>query len=159
MRWRKKSKVGRGSKRPISTKPPSEESLTETIGHTMKGHKYLIRIEYDDATGRYDRHDSWSDMKKETLARLGYREAVKFLDDLRYTGAKAYILMINFKEAEAPNAETSSTLADFYMSDAPADFQKGLTKTNFPKLDVKQLMLIIPIIIGLVLGIYFLFLR
>lgn len=140
----------------FSTEYHESDSSIDIIKHNMKRHKMLITITLDE-NGTYERRQAWSDLKTETIYRLGYRKAEKFLDRLAFTGTPAYIKMIGFKEAEAPNLETSSTLADFYMSDAPRDFMKGLTKTSFPTLDKKQIVMMIPIAIGAILGVYLLF--
>lgn len=140
-----------------STRPPKKESLKETLKHSFDKEKYLINLIYDPDTNTYERYDSWTALSKENIYRMGYKDAVKFHDDLRYSGVKTYVRLSGFSEADQPNKETSSTLADFWYSDAARDFQKGLTQTKFASLDMKQIMVMIPVVIGLVLGIFFLF--
>lgn len=143
----------------MNTKRPQDETLLETLKHNFHKDKFLIQLTLDPETGKYEPYYSWSDLNRETLHRLGFKDAVKFHDDLRYSGVKTYIKLNGFVEAPRPNMETSSTMYDFYMSDAPHDFQKGLTQTKFASLDTKQLMVAIPVVIGLIIGFYFLFMR
>ena len=91
---------------------------------------------------------------------MGFKTADKFLDRLCYSGVTACIKKNNFREAAPKNKEKATTLCDFQQSNSATEFKKGLyTKVAFPKLEMKQLIVAIPICIGVVLGIYFLYLK
>lgn len=125
--------------------------------HNWNKDKILINIFLDPNTGIYTRHDVWVNWKTETIYSLGYRKAERFFDELKYSGTKAYIMMSGFKEAAPTNHETSGSLADFYLTNSPAQFKKGFTKVNLPAIDKKKLMVMIPIILGAIIGFFLLF--
>ena len=144
-------------KNPKTTKK-EEDTFWEIRKHNWNKDKKLIILEMvDHYNGIYVRREQWVNWSTETIYSLGFRKAERFFDELKYSGVKAYIMMIGFKEAEPMNYETSGSLADFYLSNSPAQFKKGFTKVNLPPLDTKKLMVMVPIIIGALIGFYLLF--
>lgn len=110
-----------------------------------------------DPTHQYFRQTkSWirchTDEDKEKIYRLGYMEAEKWLDDLRYVGIKTYVRIHGFTAPPEPNKITSSVLYNVYSSRSVSKFVNGITKINLSTMDVKTIGVLIPIVIGIALG-------
>lgn len=100
---------------------------------------------------------SWTDAEESQIYERGYMEAEKWMDDLRYAGIKVYVRLHHFYLPPEPSKITSSVLYNVYSSRSVSKFINGITKINFATMDLKTLMIIIPIVVGLGLGmVYFL---
>lgn len=100
----------------------------------------------------------WVDrLDTESIFMQGYYATEKWMTDFRYIGIPIYVRLHNFHVHPAPNEMMSSALFDYYNSNALKSFVAGLTKINFAPIDLKSLAVIIPVVIGLCLGlVYFL---
>lgn len=99
----------------------------------------------------------------ESLYRAGYLKAIKWMDDLRYVGIPVFVQLHNFKlidlerdwkeiGLDRPIKMTSSTMYNVYKNESMKRNISGLTKINFAAIDVKSLIVLLPIIIGVVFG-------
>lgn len=98
---------------------------------------------------------SWTDAKESEIYEKGYLQAEKWSDDLRYIGIKIYVRMHGFKLPEEPSKITSSVLYNVYSSRSVNKFISGITKINFNSMDMKTLAVIIPVAIGIGLGMFY----
>lgn len=87
---------------------------------------------------------------------MGYKSASGFVDDLGYSFTKVYVKLENWKEAEPEDQETAETLRNMLESDAIEGFQKGFAKTSLSTLETKQILFMIPIVLGVILGVFLL---
>lgn len=93
---------------------------------------------------------------KEKIYRLGYMEAEKWLDDLRYVGIKTYVRIHGFSAPPEPNKITSSVLYNVYSSRSVSKFISGIARINLSTMDMKTIGVLIPVAIGIALGmVYF----
>ena len=136
----------------------AEEGFLEVLKHNLKGQKKVLTLSYWEANGTngYDVREYWTDMSSTQLGSLGYKKADGFLDDLKYSFTKCYAKLENFKEAEAPDKETAESLRQMLESKAIVKFRGGF-KTQMSPLQLKQIMFVIPIAIGAILGLFLLF--
>ena len=94
-----------------------------------------------------------------------YIKCEKYKDKLRYYGIPVFIRFHGFtvldlgdpETAESfgfsrPNKIGSATMHDFLKSNTLSRFMAGFTKVSFAPIDVKMLIIVAPIIIGVVLG-------
>lgn len=98
---------------------------------------------------------TWTDAKESEIYEKGYMQAEKWSDDLRYIGVKIYVRMHGFKLPEEPSKITSSVLYNVYSSRSVNKFISGITKINFNSMDMKTLAVIIPVAIGIALGMFY----
>lgn len=120
------------------------------------GAKLLVNINLD-KDGKYDTYENYTDLNERTILALGYLPAKGYKEEFRYFDTKVYIKMTGFKvndirSGDSPNFETSSTLNDYFMSDAQANFLKGMTRISFSPLDLKKFGGVAIIGIGIVFG-------
>lgn len=109
-------------------------------------------------TNKSDTYESWTDLDGAVLRGMGYKYASEgFLTRLAYTGVKCYVRMDGYNEAEAQDAETAETLRNFLESSAIHEFEKGFAKTSMNPLQMKQLLAMIPIVLGVIFGAILLF--
>ena len=87
---------------------------------------------------------------------MGYKSADGFVDDLGYSFTKVYVKLENWKQAEPEDKETAESLRNMLESDAIQGFQKGFAKTSLSTLETKQILFMIPIVIGVILGVFLL---
>lgn len=87
---------------------------------------------------------------------MGYKSADGFVDDLGYSFTKVYVKLENWNKAEPGDMETAESLRNMLESDAIQGFQKGFAKTSLSTLETKQILFMIPIVIGVILGVFLL---
>ena len=87
---------------------------------------------------------------------MGYKKADGFVDDLGYSFTKVYVKMEHWNQAEAEDKETAESLRNMLESDAVQGFQKGFAKTSMSTLELKQIAFMIPIALGVILGVFLL---
>lgn len=135
-----------------------DDSFRSVIRHTRAGDKLLIVLEYNEDTNDVTQRESWTNLSSSTIDKLGFKQATGFKDGLGYTGAKIYAKKMYFKTAEPNDRESAETLRNFLESSASKDFANGFAaKTSMNPLQKKQIITMIPIIIGLALGAFLLF--
>lgn len=122
--------------------------------HIRQHDKLLINISVDiGGINRYHRSERWTDETAESIIYNGYTKGINWHDEIVYYGANTYVRLLGFQEApQTGNLETSGTLCDYYSSDASKQFQAGMTKVSFAPIDTKMLIMIVPIVIGIILG-------
>lgn len=104
----------------------------------------------------------WTMASDEALIGQGYLRAEKWMSELRYVGIPIYVRLHNFKIIDPttlpkPNRLTSSVMFNVYHAQNMKRYISGLTKIQFAPMDLKSLGLLIPVIIGLAIGLlYFL---
>lgn len=123
----------------------------------MIGGKLLVRIVLDKDGQRYDTYENYTDLNDKTIMALGYVPVKNYKEELRYFNTKVFMKMEGFKvydirADEEPNLETSSTLDDYFESDAQEKFMKGMNKVAMPPLDMKKLGMMAMVGIGVVFG-------
>lgn len=102
---------------------------------------------------------TWSSEPSENIYKLGYLKADKFLTEIKFYNTKAFVKFHDWKVCDAAkhgNFMTSATLYDFLKSDSSSRFIAGMTKISFAPIDLKMLILAIPVILGIIIGmVYF----
>ena len=88
---------------------------------------------------------------------MGFKRAYGFKESLAYTGVKVYVKMVGFKQALPPDHETAESLRQFLESHASEGFKKGFAKTSMDPLQMKQIITILPIVIGIAVGLFLFF--
>lgn len=131
-----------------------------------KKNKEKLLIDYFRVVGRekseynpqyYRKVMTWTTDEESQIYERGYLQAEKWMDDLRYAGVKIYVRLNHFYLPPEPSRISSSILYNVYSSRSVKNFISGMTKINFPTMDLKSLGVMIPIVIGLIVGmIYFL---
>lgn len=102
------------------------------------------------------RRMTWTTLNEATIRSLGYMKAEKWEDNLRYTGVPIYVRLHEFKKPDEPNKIQSSTLYNVYVSRSVKNFIQGiLTKIGFSPMDMKTLAILIPIVIGIIIGMWY----
>lgn len=119
--------------------------------------KLLVRIVLDKDGQRYDAYENYTDLNEKTIMSIGYVPVKNYKEELRFMNTKVYMKMEGFKvydirADEEPNLETSSTLDDYFESDAQEKFMKGMSKVALPPLDMKKLGMIAIVGVGVVFG-------
>lgn len=107
-------------------------------------------------TNGFHCREFWTDVSKQTLADMGYKSADGFVEDLGYSFTKVYVKMEGWKQAEPGDLETAESLRNMLESDAIEGFQKGFAKTSIGTLETKQILFMIPIVLGVILGVFLL---
>lgn len=129
----------------------------DVFKHNRNHEKLLIVLEYDPDTNTEGRRERWSNLSDETLRLMRYKRAYGFKDKLAYTGVKVYVKMVGFKQALPEDHETAESLRHFLESRASEGFKKGFAKTSMDTLQMKQIVAVIPIVIGIILGLFLFF--
>ena len=151
--------------------------------HIKDKEKLLIdRMPHPDKPHTYINHEHWTSASEESIYQDGYYKAINFKDEVAYYGAKIFIRFSGFNvldpetkcyyridnlEAEKepaqsmkdvkPNHITSSNLYSFYCSEVVKKFMDGMTRISFAPIDLKMLIMIGAVVVGLVIGMaYFL---
>lgn len=98
----------------------------------------------------------WTKLNESTIRSLGYVKAEKWEDDMRYVGVPIYVRLHQFKKPAEPNKIQSSTLYNVYVSRSVKNFIQGiLTKIGFSPMDMKTLAILIPVAIGIAIGMWY----
>lgn len=148
--------------------------------HIRDGEKLLIdRTPHPDKPHFYINHEHWTPAPESEIYADGYYKAINFKDEIAYYGAKVFIKFHGFNildpqtmqyydledidedqgfELDAKqNFITSSNLYSFYCSEVVKRFMDGMTRVSFAPIDVKMLIMIGAVVVGLVIGMaYFL---
>lgn len=130
----------------------------------------------DNDHGWMDHTYTWYTPKKdnpdepyEDIYRMGYLSAEKWMTNLRYIGIPVFVKMHNFKIIDPrtmdpnkyghkQNKITSNVLGNTYKARTAKKYIAGMSKAKFAEMDVKTLGFLIPIILGIGVGIvYFVF--
>lgn len=120
----------------------------------------------DDEENRIvDCPEDWTTLKQEELIPQGYIVIQKFKDKLRYAGIPVYIRLNGFVVLDLGDVETaknfgyskpnrigSSAMHDFLKSNTLSRFVAGFTRVGFAPIDMKMLVIVAPILIGIVIG-------
>lgn len=127
------------------------------MSKTKRRDKLLVNIVLDRDSDRFDTYESFTDLNEKTIMALGYIPARNYKEEMRYAWTKVYVKMEGFcchdiRSDESPNLETSSTLNDYYQSDAQDLFMKDMTRISLPPLDLKKFGGIAIIGVGIVFG-------
>lgn len=119
----------------------------------------LLTIDYvlDPETMAYSKTVLWRSLTPEALRRMGFVEGTNFMDNILYAGVKVYVRFRGFEAAEPPNAETSSTMYDYFRSDAQRDFVKGMTSISMPPMDLQKIGIIAAAIVTGILAYFMVF--
>ena len=99
----------------------------------------------------------------EEIYRMGYDKAEKWMSELRYIGIPIFVKLHNFSIIDPAtmdesygqrNRVTSSVMHNVYKNRTAKRFVDHImAKIKFAEMDVKTLGLIIPIVIGLAIGV------
>jgi len=104
----------------------------------------------------FTRRMSWTNLNEATIRSMGYLKAEKWEDNIRYAGVPIYIRLHQFKKPPEPNKIQSSTLYNVYVSRSVKNFIQGiLTKIGFSPMDMKTLAILIPVAIGIAIGMWY----
>lgn len=132
------------------------DEFRDTMKHNLNHDKLIIVLIYDKSIDAVRVSERWTNLSTEVLRMNGFKRGYGFKDKLAYSGVKVYVKKIGFKVATPLDNETAESQRNFLESNASAEFKKGFAKTSMGTLEKKQLLTIIPIAIGIVLGVYFL---
>ena len=132
----------------------------ETIRALMAGKSIIIDYGHN-GHGIYDRTIRFSSDPPSVLRTVGYVEAKNFLDSIRFSGFAVWVRFSNFDLLQDPEGreslETSSTLQDFYYSQAATNFIRGMTTgVKLPPMDLQKIGVLAVLGVGVFLGLYFL---
>ena len=135
-----------------------DEGLIEILKHNLKGDKKCFLYTYYEGHGTNGYHvrEFWTAASREILAQMGYKKSDGFLEKLAYSFTKCYVKLEGFYEAEPTDLETAESLRNMLESNAINNFKRGFAKTTMHPLEMKQILFMIPIVIGLILGIFLL---
>ena len=104
----------------------------------------------------------WVHTTEEELYKSDYLKAEKWMDKFRYIGVPVFVRLHNFKildpqQMDKPNKITSSVMYNVYHAQSMKKAISGMTKLQFAPIDVKALGVMMPVIIGIAIGmLYFL---
>lgn len=133
------------------------EDTWDVLKHNRNHEKLLIVLEYDPETNTEGRRERWTDLSENTLRLMGYKRAYGFKDKLAFTGVQVYVKMVGFRQAMPLDHETAESLRQFLESRASEGFKKGFAKTGMDPLQMKQIIAVLPIVIGIALGLFLFF--
>lgn len=136
-----------------------EESFIEILKHNLKGEKKCFKWTYYEKNGTNGFREDvmWTDASTLALSKMGYKKCKGLVDRLAYSFTKTYAKLEGFNQAEPMDQETAESLRNMLESSAVMDFKKGFAKTTMGTLEKKQLLFMVPIILGVVLGAFLLF--
>jgi len=104
----------------------------------------------------FTKRTQWTKLNEATIRSLGYVKAEKWEDNMRYVGVPIYVRLHQFKKPAEPNKIQSSTLYNVYVSRSVKNFIQGiLTKIGFSPMDMKTLAILIPVAIGIAIGMWY----
>ena len=143
----------------------NEKLLIERMPHPLIPHTYF-------------NHEHWTTASVSDIYAEGFYKAINFKDEIAYYGANVFVKFSGFNvldpekmvyydieqireeqraEIEKPNYITSSNLYSFYCSEVVKRFMDGMTRISFAPIDMKMLIMIGAVTVGLVIGMaYFL---
>ena len=124
---------------------------------------------YMDRRMRWEPIGAYIEEPYEDLFRQGYMRAEKWMSELRYVGIPVFVKLHNFKLIDPrtqwkelglprPNLITTSVLCNVYRARTVKKYISNmLGKVKFAEMDVKVLAFIIPIVLGVAVGVFYLF--
>lgn len=132
--------------------------------HNMK--KEALLIDYyrmdipfkPDNRNYFTKTQTWTNKSDDEIYHMGYDKAEKWMDDLRYAGVPIFVKLHNFRmfdiySMDEPNRIGSAVLYNVYRSRTVGKFISGLmTRIGFPTMDIKTIAVMVPIAIGVVVG-------
>lgn len=140
-------------------------SASAWLYHLLKGDRILISYSMDPDTHRFSRDLFFAHVTEAQAYGMGFQRGIKILDELKYSPFKVYVRFnpdappgIPLIKDESGNLvqcfETSSTLYDYWRSDASERFLFGMTtKKAMSLLDMKKLIMIGVVIAAAVAGV------
>lgn len=102
----------------------------------------------------------WTKESDAEIYKMGYYSADRWMTDLRYWGVPIFVRLHNYKlidPSQPPykNRLTSSVLYNTYDAQTTKRFISGLTKLGFAPIDMKGAAVVIPVIIGIGIGVFY----
>ena len=104
----------------------------------------------------------WTHESDEEIYLQGYYQTDRWMTDLRYFGVPVFVKLHNFKIIDPEqlpepytNRLTSSVLYNVYHAQNMKRYIAGLTKIGFAPIDLKGAAVVIPVIIGLAIGVFY----
>lgn len=137
----------------------------------LRKDKILITYNIDKKTLRFDEHLTIAHVSTAQAYGMGYTRGRKIKDEFKYLPFKTFVRFVPDEPPPFPvivmddegnlteNWETSSTLHDYWKSDAQKEFIKGATKTLISGGDQRILVILFAIIAMACVAIYFFFFR
>lgn len=109
---------------------------------------------------KMDRTIRWVNCDESDLIHQEYLIAEKWMTELRYIGIPVYVRLHNFHiidpaKLEEPNEMTSSIMYNVYHAQTIKRYISGMTKVGFAPMDVKSLGVLLPVVIGLAIGLMY----
>ena len=106
--------------------------------------------------------ERWTHESDEEIYLQGYYMTDRWMTDLRYFGVPVFVRLDNFKLIDPEqlpepytNRLTSSVLYNVYHAQNMKRYIAGLTKIGFAPIDMKSAAVVVPVIIGLVIGVVY----
>ena len=119
-----------------------------------------------DKTMRWVPRGNYIEEPYEDLYREGYLKAEKWMPELRYIGIPVFVKLHNFKLCDPrqhfseisgkPCLITTSVLYNVYKARTLKKAIAGLGKVKLPEMDLKAMAFIIPLILGILIAIFYL---
>lgn len=111
--------------------------------------------------GKPEVHETcrYTKIDQQHLRSQGYLKAEKWMEEMGALGMPVYVRFVNWPQVDAKqygNLETSSTLHDYYKSNAMQKWIRGFTKIAFDPLDTKTLAGVAVVAVGGILGFFLL---
>ena len=136
------------------------KDIIEVRGHHRKNEVLLVDLyrekDYIGTHWRMRERRTFSTLSEAQIRSMGYMDADKWEDRLRYLGFTVYVRLHGFTKPPEPNKITSSTLWNVYNSRTVNRFIAGImTKVGFAPMDIKTLAILIPVAIGIVIGMWY----
>lgn len=135
----------------------------ELLKHNLRGEKMVIEytlVEINPSKPSVHTTSRFTTQDQAHLRAQGYLKAEKWLEDMGAVGMPVYIKFVNWPQVDAAeygNLETSSTLYDYYKSNAMAKWLHGFTRIALDPLDTKTLAGVAVVAVGGILGFFLLF--
>lgn len=128
----------------------SKLSAFQIIKRRLSGDVLTIDYELESDSMAYRKTILWRSLTPEALRRQGFIEGKNFMDSILYAGVRVYVRFRGFECAPSPNNESSSTLYDYFRSDAQSDFIKGMTSISMPPMDLQKIALVgVAVVVGI----------
>ena len=122
--------------------------------HARKKHAVLMDFYMQD-NKIYTLRREWTELPADWIYQQGYYLGDKFQTEIKYYGVKTYVRFHNWKQCNAAdygNFMSSATLYDYLKSDTSTRFISGMTKLTFAPIDLKMIIVALPIIAGIIIG-------
>lgn len=150
--------------------------MTLWILRILRKEKVLLDYYVEPDGSHYTRSMNYTRLSSSDIRIQGYLKGKRMLDKMKYYGLPVYVRFHDLTKAPPymvpitgpdgkttlqKSKETSSTLHDYFSSNAQQNFVKGMTtKANLlGKMDQKQLMMLAIVGIGAAVGLYMMFMR